>query len=252
VDADLSGYYDTIPHVELMKSVARRIVDRRVLHLLKMWLDAPGTILDSAKEQFVSTALRLGCNYSIFDANDLARLFVAYGFLCPRDARRIISGRCNCGYSPTKRLLNIFQQDALQALERAHSRRHAAGLVVLPPGSGKTRIAAEDAHRTDARHVLYLAHTGEILDVAESEFEAVFGKQQVKRHNTWQGLSTPSRVNIATIQLVSRNLGQLSLDGYDYIVVDEFHHAAASSYRKTLQNARPELSSRANRYSVPR
>lgn len=41
VDADLSGYYDTIPHVELMKSVARRVVDRRVLHLIKMWLDAP-------------------------------------------------------------------------------------------------------------------------------------------------------------------------------------------------------------------
>ena len=41
VDADLSGYFDTIPHVELMKSVARRVVDRRVLHLLKMWLDAP-------------------------------------------------------------------------------------------------------------------------------------------------------------------------------------------------------------------
>lgn len=41
VDADLSGYYDTIPHAELMKSVARRVVDRRVLHLIKMWLDAP-------------------------------------------------------------------------------------------------------------------------------------------------------------------------------------------------------------------
>jgi len=41
VDADLSGYYDTIPHVELMKSVARRVVDRRVLHLIKMWLNAP-------------------------------------------------------------------------------------------------------------------------------------------------------------------------------------------------------------------
>jgi len=43
---------------------------------------ASGTVLDAAKEQFVSTALRLGCNYSIFDAVDLARLFVAYGFLC--------------------------------------------------------------------------------------------------------------------------------------------------------------------------
>ena len=41
VDADLSAYYDSIPHVELMKSVARRVVDRRVLHLIKMWLEAP-------------------------------------------------------------------------------------------------------------------------------------------------------------------------------------------------------------------
>ena len=41
VDADLSGYFDGIPHVELLKSVARRVVDRRLLHLLKMWLEAP-------------------------------------------------------------------------------------------------------------------------------------------------------------------------------------------------------------------
>ncbi|MBV8232859.1 MAG: hypothetical protein JO329_22995 [Planctomycetaceae bacterium] len=41
VDADLSKYFDTIPHAELLKSAARRIVDRHVLWLLKLWLKAP-------------------------------------------------------------------------------------------------------------------------------------------------------------------------------------------------------------------
>ncbi len=41
VDADLSRYFDSIPHSELLKSVARRVVDRHVLRLIKMWLRAP-------------------------------------------------------------------------------------------------------------------------------------------------------------------------------------------------------------------
>jgi RNA-directed DNA polymerase len=41
VDADLSGYFDSIPHHELMKCVARRVSDGNLLHLIKMWLEAP-------------------------------------------------------------------------------------------------------------------------------------------------------------------------------------------------------------------
>lgn len=41
VDADLSKYFDTIPHSELMRCVARRIVDRQMLHVIKMWLKVP-------------------------------------------------------------------------------------------------------------------------------------------------------------------------------------------------------------------
>ena len=46
IDADLSGYFDSIPHAELMKSVARRISDRHMLRLIKMWLQAPVREID--------------------------------------------------------------------------------------------------------------------------------------------------------------------------------------------------------------
>ena len=46
VDADLSDYFGSIPHAELLKSVARRIVDRRVLHLIKLWLECAVEVSD--------------------------------------------------------------------------------------------------------------------------------------------------------------------------------------------------------------
>ena len=144
---------------------------------------ASGNVLDSAKEQFCSTAKRLNCRYAILDAIDLARLFLAYGFFCPRDARRISAGRCACGYSPQKRILNLLQRESLQALTSAHKLQQRAGLVILPTGSGKTRIAAEDARQFGAKRILFIAHTHEILDVAKSEFEAVFSAKDVMVHS---------------------------------------------------------------------
>jgi len=58
VDADLSGYFDTIPHAELMKSAARRIVDGKVLHMLKMWLEAPVEEKDEAGKKRRTTTNR--------------------------------------------------------------------------------------------------------------------------------------------------------------------------------------------------
>jgi RNA-directed DNA polymerase len=54
VDADLSKYFDTIPHRELMQSVARRIVDRNVLRLIKLWLRAPVEDVDDNGERRMS------------------------------------------------------------------------------------------------------------------------------------------------------------------------------------------------------
>ena len=201
---------------------------------------AVGNILDDAKEHFCATAERLDCQYAIFDAMDIARLFVSFGFLCPRDGRKIAAGRCRCGYSPGKRILNVLQTDTLKALYETHEFGRGAGLVVLPPGSGKTRIAAEDSKTVNANRILYVAHTHEILDVAVSEFEALFGKENVTNHNK-RSLLDLNKVNISTIQLLRRNLERIKPNDFDYVVIDEFHHAAAKSYRKLIETTSPNF-----------
>jgi group II intron reverse transcriptase/maturase len=58
VDADLADYFGSIPHAELLKSVTRRIVDRRVLHLIRMWLDCPVEETDKRGRKIRTTAAR--------------------------------------------------------------------------------------------------------------------------------------------------------------------------------------------------
>jgi superfamily II DNA or RNA helicase len=114
-------------------------------------------------------------------------------------------------------------------------------LVVLPPGSGKTRIAAEDSYSVGASCVLYIAHTHEILDVARSEFEAVYSADEVTLHLTKESLAKPNRINISTVQLLDRNPHAFPLESVSYLVIDEFHHAAAPSYRQLLGRVSPQF-----------
>jgi RNA-directed DNA polymerase len=58
VDADLADYFGSIPHAELLKSAARRIVDRRVLHLIKMWLECPVEETDNRGRKTRTTETR--------------------------------------------------------------------------------------------------------------------------------------------------------------------------------------------------
>lgn len=58
VDADLSGYFDSIPHAELMRSLGRRIVDKALLHLMKMWLEMPVEEEDKAGRRHRTTQAR--------------------------------------------------------------------------------------------------------------------------------------------------------------------------------------------------
>jgi RNA-directed DNA polymerase len=61
IDADLSRYFDTIPHVPLMKSLARRISDAKMLHLIKLWLKAPVAEIDSSGRRQLSGGKKSKC-----------------------------------------------------------------------------------------------------------------------------------------------------------------------------------------------
>jgi hypothetical protein len=202
-------------------------------------LGASGNILDEVKEQFVSTARRLDCDYSILDAHDLARLFIAFGFVCPRDGQRIRGGRCACGYSPENRTSNLLQQEALRELTTIHQLGQRAGAVILPTGSGKTRVAVLDVHRAAAQACLYVAHSHEILASAEEEFLRLFPITDVHRFNAAPTRSELKRVNLITIQSLARNLAVFEGGQIDYLIFDEFHHAAARSYRRALDALSP-------------
>ncbi|HTX53785.1 MAG TPA: reverse transcriptase domain-containing protein, partial [Candidatus Baltobacteraceae bacterium] len=83
VDADLADYFGSIPHSDLLKSVARRIVDRRVLHLIRMWLDCPVEETDDRGRKTRTTEARdqrrgipQGSPISLLLANLYMRRFV--------------------------------------------------------------------------------------------------------------------------------------------------------------------------------
>ena len=65
VDADLADYFGSIPHADLLKSVARRIVDRRVLHLIKMWLECSPLLANLYMRRFVLGWKKLGLERSL-------------------------------------------------------------------------------------------------------------------------------------------------------------------------------------------
>lgn len=202
---------------------------------------ASGNVLDEVKEQFISTATRLGCDYGFLDAHDLARLFVAFGFICPQDGEKIKGGKCSCGYTPQNRTSNILQQEALRELSVAHSLGNTSGAVILPTGAGKTRVAAFDAHRSDPELCIYTAHSHEILEDAETEFLSVFPSESVRRFQSRPSSEKIEKVNLITVQSLSRNLDAFANRKVDYLIVDEFHHAAAKSYQKVIEELSPSF-----------
>jgi diadenosine tetraphosphate (Ap4A) HIT family hydrolase/HKD family nuclease len=140
--------------------------------------------------------------------------------------------------SPTP---NEIQREALEALKKTRRDSRRKGLVVLATGLGKTYLAAVDFKAMGGERALFVAHREEILGQAKDSWQAVFPDKIV---GTYDGkLDDRADLVFASVQTLSRarHLSRFAPDDFDYIVVDEFHHAAASTYRKILAHFRPRF-----------
>lgn len=135
-----------------------------------------------------------------------------------------------------------IQRDALTALAQTRQSGALRGLVVLATGLGKTLLAAFDALQMGARRVLFVAHRDEIITQARRAFAVVFPARSA---GLFKGASRDRDTELlfATVQTLSRpeHLASFSRDHFDLIVIDEFHHAAALSYRRILGYFEPRF-----------
>ena len=137
-----------------------------------------------------------------------------------------------------------FQERLLEQIELSRESGHHRNLLVSATGTGKTVMAAIDYARLRDRlprsRLLFVAHREEILEQSLATFrhclrDHAFGE-------LWVGGQRPRRFEhvFASIQsLNASGFGSLDPSHFDVVIVDEFHHAAAPSYRALLEHVRP-------------
>jgi superfamily II DNA or RNA helicase/diadenosine tetraphosphate (Ap4A) HIT family hydrolase/HKD family nuclease/SOS-response transcriptional repressor LexA len=137
-----------------------------------------------------------------------------------------------------------WQRGALEALEQIRSDAYRRALVAVATGLGKTWLAAFDvlaAGKSLERQprVLIIAHRAEILIQAEATVRTAMQSEWEETRVTWY-LGANSDMSgdlvIASVQKLTRPEGLAALEShrFDYVVIDEVHHAQAPSYRRVM------------------
>jgi len=137
---------------------------------------------------------------------------------------------------------NSFQLDALTALATTRQEGCLLGLVVMATGLGKTWLAAFDTHEAKAKRILFVAHREEILEQAASTFVRIRIGAKIGRY-TGKQKELDVDMLFASIQTIgkTKHLRRFGVKHFDYIIVDEFHHASARTYQKLLNYFQPHF-----------
>ncbi|MBR4290181.1 MAG: DEAD/DEAH box helicase [Oscillospiraceae bacterium] len=133
--------------------------------------------------------------------------------------------------------LKEHQKAALKALEQMRDNSETIALLYHATGTGKTTTAVLDAKRCGGR-VLFIAHTQELVDQATKRFQELWINTTVGRY--CEAIKQPrAHVVCASVQSMALHLEEFKDDDFDYLIVDEAHHAAADTYQKVLAYFKP-------------
>lgn len=137
---------------------------------------------------------------------------------------------------------NSMQIEILEKLKNNRNIGNKKGLVVAATGTGKTYLAAmdiknyfENKNQVNNKKFLFIAHREELLDNAINVCSTIFNENVQKFGKLYGGKKEfDKKMIFASIQTLRNYYEHFSKDYFDYIVIDEFHHASASSYEKII------------------
>ena len=136
---------------------------------------------------------------------------------------------------------NYMQRKALKELNRNRALGIQRSLIISATGSGKTYLAAFDALNFGPKKLLYVVHEGSILRRSLETFQDVFGGQKVCGMYSGEAKETEADFLFSTNVSMCKNLDIFKKDEFDYIIIDECHHAVAETYKKIIDYFEPEF-----------
>lgn len=139
---------------------------------------------------------------------------------------------------------NKMQEAAVKSIAKIRDSGEQRALVISATGTGKTYLGAFDVKQYKPEKMLFIVHREQILRDAEASFQEVIGFKDEESCIYRSGMDLSGKKYVfATIQSLSRenNLSKLNENLFDYILIDEVHHAAAASYQKIMNHFEPDF-----------
>ena len=138
---------------------------------------------------------------------------------------------------------NNMQKDALQNIAQLRAEGKTKALLISATGTGKTYLSAFDVKRFNPSKFLFIVHRTNIAQKSLETFKSIFHDTKTMGIYSGNRRELDKDFIFSTIQTISRpeHLNQFDKNHFDYIVIDESHHAGTDSYQKILNHFSPKF-----------